>query len=117
MLRARLRVRWLRACVKGRLSYYDSEARDKARRALWNAPLFPNADGDWLSYRQLVRLRKNFGGLAVVSKPRRWADLRVSAGGMRSLPVRAPHLAWRACREDESDLVRLFGAEAVQKAA
>lgn len=114
LLRARRRVRWLRACIKGRLNGYESDSKDRTRRALWKTPLFPNADDGWLSYMALVKIRGDFGTVPLVRTRRRWQDIPFARylGKNVTRPIRAPLLVWRAAEHDAEDLARLFGAGA-----
>ncbi|MBI5596860.1 MAG: hypothetical protein HY928_12275 [Elusimicrobia bacterium] len=100
VLRARARVRWLRACCLGRLGEFQQDAKERTRRVLWTAPLFLHCRGGWVSLRDLACVRNRVGFVPLADSPGRGRDF---AHGVRPAEV-----VWAIGNDDCDDLGRLF---------
>ncbi|HBL15540.1 MAG: hypothetical protein A2X36_09790 [Elusimicrobia bacterium GWA2_69_24] len=111
--RAAARVRWLRACVRGRLNSYEGDSRDKTRRALWKAPLFMNSGDGWLSMLSLQAIRRQHKALVMTAVPGRSAHISMKgpAGSERKRYIPTSQCVLTLAPHDAEDLERLFPGE------
>ena len=100
VVRARTRVRWLRACCLGRLGEFQRDAKERTRRELWTAPLFLHCRGGWVSLRELASIRRRMGFVPLAATP--------GQAGTFADRLNPAEVVWGLGEDDCQDLGRLF---------